>query len=70
MISISAKTMNALVKDYGLYFGENGISRTFTHKHHYFLCESFQNLKILKDYYKKIGINPEEIDRLHSVKRR
>ena len=70
MISISKKTMNVLVKDYGLYFGENGISRTYTHDHHYYLCESYANLKTLKEYYKKIGIDPAEVDRLHSCRKR
>lgn len=66
MISISKKTMEALVKDYGIKFGENGISRTFGHNHHYFLCESDKNLNKLKKYYKKLGISTEEIDKLHT----
>lgn len=70
MIAITKKTMEALIKEYGLEFGENGISRTYGHNHHYYLCESYKNLDKLRKYYNKIGASTEEIDRLHSIKRR
>lgn len=70
MISISKKEMLALTTEYGVIFGENGISRTHSHNHHYFLCESDKNLKYLKDYRKKNGYKSSDIDRLHSIKRR
>ena len=70
MIPISKKVMEVLTKEYGVQFGENGISRTYSHKHHYFLCESGKNLGFLKDYYKKIGLSTSEVDKMHSLKGR
>ena len=70
MISINKKEMEILTKEYGVIFGENGISRTHAHNHHYFLCESGKNLKYLKDYYKRVGLATSGIDKLHSLKGR
>lgn len=70
MIPISKHLMEVLTKEYGIKFGENGISRSHTSKHHYYLCESEENLAKLKSYYTKVGLDSKDIDRQHSFKRR
>lgn len=51
MIKISKEIAHKLNKDYGVPFGENGISHTYScRKKSYYLCESKRNM----DKYKKI----------------
>lgn len=47
MIKISKEDALKLNKEYGVKFGENGISRTHGHNKHYYLCESEYNLRSL-----------------------
>lgn len=63
MIVLNKREFWALVNDYNMYFGEGGISRTYSHNHKYYLCESEKNKKILRDYYKKIGLDPKDVDK-------
>lgn len=44
MIKISKEVAKKLNSEYGVPFGENGISRTHNKSHHYFLCTSEYNL--------------------------
>ena len=57
--------INKRERDYlasiGLWYGENGISRTYSHNKSYYLCESKENKKALRDYYEKIGLDPRDI---------
>lgn len=50
MIKISKEYAMRLNKEYGVNFGENGISRTHGHHKNYFLCESEDNLRKLLDF--------------------
>lgn len=45
----------------GVWYGEGGISRTYTHKPNYYLCESKKNIKALADYYVKVGLDPNDL---------
>jgi hypothetical protein len=52
MIKISnfeAKKLNEL----GVNYGENGISHTYGHNRHYFLCESKKNMNMLEQLRQK-----------------
>lgn len=69
MIKITKKDAFTLNKDYGVKFGENGISRTHGHNKHYYLCESEYNLRSLL----KFSLNDEAkaiIDKIDSKKRK
>jgi hypothetical protein len=68
MIPITKAERDALTKKYGIQYGEGGISRTFTHSSHYYLCESKKNKDKLKEYYKELGLNPQEVDKRCSRK--
>lgn len=57
MISITKNEMEYLTKECGVKFGENGISHTWGHRRHYFLCESRYNTKKLFEYRKRITIS-------------
>lgn len=63
MIPITKEERDILTKKYGVQYGEGGISRSFTHAPHYYLCESKKNKDILKQYYKELGLNPQEVDK-------
>ena len=69
MIQISKTERDILTKKYGIQYGEGGISRTYTHSSHYFLCESEKNKKKLREYYKELGLDPKEVDARCSRKR-
>lgn len=47
MIKISKEAAHKLHNEYGVKFGENGISKTATKHPSYFLCESEWNLRNL-----------------------
>lgn len=49
MIKIDKKERDWLVKN-GVCTGNNGISRTYAHYKHYYLCESFKNLTLHDKY--------------------
>ena len=69
MIKIRKEDALKLNKEYGVKFGENGISRTHGHKKHYYLTESEYNLRSLLS----ISLNDEAkaiIDKIDSRKRR
>lgn len=68
MIPITNKERDVLTRKYGLWYGEGGITRTYSHNPKYYLCESNQNKKILKEYYKEIGLNPSDVDKRCSGK--
>lgn len=49
MIKISKEIAHKLNNDYGVPFGENGISRTCSHKKkNYYLCMSEDNMEKFK----------------------
>ena len=50
IILISKKIAHKLNKEFGVPFGENGISSTgkLNGRHKYYLCESSKNLSLLK----------------------
>ena len=50
MILISKEIAHKLNKEFGVPFGENGISSTGKEngRHKYYLCESSKNLSLLK----------------------
>ena len=50
IILISKEIAHKLNKEYGVPFGESGISSTgkFNGRHKYYLCESSKNLSLLK----------------------
>ena len=50
MIKISREDALKLNKEYGVKFGENGISRTHGHKKNYYLTESEYNLRSLLEF--------------------
>lgn len=50
MIKISREDAMKLNKEYGVKFGENGISRTHGHHKHYYLTESEYNLHSLLEF--------------------
>lgn len=60
MIRLSDSEKRYLVNK-GLWYGENGISRTYTHKPNYYLCESFKNIKLLAQYYEQAGLDPTDL---------
>ena len=70
MITITYDEMVYLTKIAKVPFGEGGVSRTYGHNHSYYLCESPTNKKILKEYYTKIGRDPETLDKKFSLKGR
>lgn len=53
----------------GIWYGEGGISRTYTHNPKYYLCESKKNIAALKQYYEKVGMDPKDIDRRCSYRK-
>lgn len=69
MIKIKKEDALKLNKEYGVCFGENGISKTHNHHPHYFLCTSEYNLKSLLDF----RTNDEAqklLDKINAKKRR
>ena len=48
IILISKEIAHKLNKDFGVPFGENGISSSKTNHKKYYLCESRKNLSLLK----------------------
>ena len=69
MIKITKKDALKLNKEYGVKFGENGISRTHGHHKKYYLTESEYNLRSLL----KFSLNDEAkaiIDKIDAKKRR
>ena len=62
MIPITKLERDALTKKYGVWYGEGGISRSYTHSPHYYLCESDKNKKNLRQYYEEIGLNPDDVE--------
>lgn len=46
--------MEYLTKKKGVKFGENGMSRTNAHHHHFYLSETAENKKLINDYRKSI----------------
>lgn len=50
MIKISKEAAHKLHNEYGIRFGENGISHTKTHHKTYYLTESERNLRALLDF--------------------
>lgn len=49
MIKISKEIAHKLNRDYGVPFGENGISHTYSgKKKSYYLCESKRNIQSLR----------------------
>ena len=48
IILISKEIAHKLNKDFGVPFGENGISTSKTNHKKYYLCESRKNLSLLK----------------------
>ena len=63
MIKITKLERDYLTKKCGDWYGENGISRTYNHFHHLYLCESEKNKKYLRQYYKEVGLDPKDVDR-------
>ena len=69
MIKIKKEDALKLNKEYGVCFGENGISRTHSHHKNYYLTESEYNLRNLL----KFSINDEAkalLDKIDAKKRR
>ena len=52
LIQISKETAHKLHNNFGVPFGENGISTTKTRYKKYYLCESTRNLNKLKQLEK------------------
>ena len=48
IILISKEIAHKLNKDFGVPFGENGVSTSKTNHKKYYLCESHKNLSLLK----------------------
>ena len=48
IIKISKENAHKLNKEFGVPFGENGISTSKTNHKKYYLCESRKNLSLLK----------------------
>jgi hypothetical protein len=63
VIKISREDAFKLNKDYGVKYGENGISRTHGHKKHYYLTESEYNLRSLL----KFSLNDEAKEILDKI---
>ena len=61
MIKIDKRTRDFLTRVANVNYGENGISRTYSHNRSYYLCESRQNKELLKKYYEQIGLDPKDI---------
>lgn len=55
---------------HGVGYGENGISHTYSHNQHYYICETPKNKELLKKYYAEVGLNPKDVDKRCSAKRR
>ena len=68
MIRLSDDEKDFLV-DNGMWYGENGISRTYTHEPSYYLCESYKNIKLLAQYYEQIGKDPAELYKKCGIKK-
>lgn len=69
LIKIKKEDAIKLNKEYGVCYGENGISKTHSHHPHYYLCCSEYNLQSLL----KISMNDEAqdlLDRFNTKKRR
>lgn len=69
MIKIRKEDAIILNTEYGVRFGENGISRTHGHHKNYFLCENEYNLRSLTSFSK----NDEAqaiLDKIDARKRR
>lgn len=69
MIKISKEDALKLNKEYGVKFGENGISRTHGHHKTYFLTESEYNLRSLLKFCANDKAK-EILDKLELKKRR
>ena len=61
MIRIDKRARDYLTKVAGVEYGENGISRTYSHAKSYYICESKRNKDLLRKYYEQIGLNPKDI---------
>ena len=48
LIKISKEESLELNKKYGIPYGENGISHTYTRYQHYYLCENRRNMQSLE----------------------
>lgn len=62
MLKISKEAMEYLVA-HGVKFGENGISRTNSchqKRHTYYLCTSKNNMQVLREYERLIGLNTKK----------
>lgn len=51
MIKITKEEAKYLASK-GVPYGENGISRTYSHHKHYYIAETNRNTKLLSDYKK------------------
>lgn len=49
MIKINKKERDWLISK-GVRCGTNGISRTYNHSKHWFLCESVDNMKLINSF--------------------
>jgi hypothetical protein len=52
IIPITKQEAEYLANVKNVKFGENGISHTYGHHRHYYLCENRYNLCVLKEYRK------------------
>ena len=50
MIRVSKEAALKLNKEYGIKFGENGLSKPHGHHKHYFLAETERNLRTLLEF--------------------
>lgn len=69
LIKIKKEDAMKLNKDYGVRFGENGISKTHGHHKNYFLTESEHNLRSLLNFTSHNEAQ-QIIDRLDAKKHR
>ena len=68
MICISNAEKEYLV-NHGVWYGEGGISRTYTHNPNYYLCESTKNKAVLRKFYEATGRDPKDLDRRCSIRK-
>lgn len=70
MIKVRKEDAIKLHEDYGICYGENGLSKTHSHHHpHYYLTESEHNIRALLDF----STNAEAkaiLDKIERKKRR
>ena len=53
LIKISKEDAKCLNKEYGIKFGEGGISHSYTKNRKYYLCESKYNMNIFRKMTKE-----------------